>query len=206
MESRSCLNCLKDFPFKPSQLNHYKGAGRFCTRACHYEYYRNNQEKRSNFKKDKYDPMGYRLYLKKGGEVVREHRWIMEQHLGRKLLTSEHVHHINGKKADNRLENLIVLTASEHHKDHANDPRCVEGLKKAQKESIKRWKTWKKQGLWSFNWDSCLICKGKDFKHQGHGKCSRCYLKEYGKRELKHMAQAPYDNQPIAESSNEPQG
>jgi hypothetical protein len=33
-----------------------------------------------------------------------------------------HVHHINGDKTDNRTENLIVLTASEHQKLHGADP------------------------------------------------------------------------------------
>lgn len=52
------------------------------------------------------------------GKYVGEHRILMETKLGRKLLKSEHVHHINGIRTDNRLENLIVLTASEHMAHH----------------------------------------------------------------------------------------
>lgn len=45
---------------------------------------------------------------------ILEHRLIMEQHIGRYLETNEHVHHINGIRTDNRLENLILIKSSQH--------------------------------------------------------------------------------------------
>jgi hypothetical protein len=40
------------------------------------------------------------------GKGMVQHRYIMEQHLERELLQEENVHHINGDRADNRIENL----------------------------------------------------------------------------------------------------
>ena len=41
-----------------------------------------------------------------------EHRLVMENKLGRKLLTSEEIHHKNGVRTDNRPENLEVWSKS----------------------------------------------------------------------------------------------
>ena len=62
-------------------------------------------------------------YVRMRGSVAArqyEHQYIMEQHLGRKLEEGEEVHHINGNKSDNRLENLYLVDKKNHSRVHFN--------------------------------------------------------------------------------------
>jgi hypothetical protein len=52
---------------------------------------------------------------------IPEHRLVMEQVLGRRLLPGENVHHINGVRNDNRPENLELWITQQPKGQRVND-------------------------------------------------------------------------------------
>lgn len=106
-----CEYCGKKFENTSYRLH------RFCSNSCSAKYrgiYAIKHERKIG--KD-----GYTYIYVEGQGSVKEHIYIMEQKLGRKLNKNECVHHIDHNKSNNSIDNLMLLTRSEHSKLHRKE-------------------------------------------------------------------------------------
>lgn len=90
-----CLTCGN--PFEVSSFR--AKIAKYCSPECSSHGKRNGEN-------------NYRV-LRVKGRYIKEHRYVMEQFLGRELFRHENVHHKNGDRGDNRLENLEVWSSSQ---------------------------------------------------------------------------------------------
>jgi hypothetical protein len=82
--------------------------------------YRNTLYKKTKFGKGNpkwkggktINSQGY-IEIRVEGSYVKEHRYVYEQNYGIKLLPHQNIHHINGDRLDNRIENLELWDTSQ---------------------------------------------------------------------------------------------
>ncbi len=96
-----CLTCGVIFRTRGSKLGR-----KYCSAVCYH--------KQRGTKTGKY------VKVYKFGKIVYEHRWVMQNHLKRLLRTEEEVHHVNGDRSDNRIENLVIVDSGLHQTQHNN--------------------------------------------------------------------------------------
>lgn len=116
-----CDICNKLFYRKAhwaERTNHH-----FCSQICASIYKSKEVTGKGNGRwvggvKERFDGY-YTIYDPRDTKVNKytmQHRFIMEEHLGRKLTKKEVVHHINGDRKDNRIENLMLFSGQKIHR------------------------------------------------------------------------------------------
>ena len=119
-----CQACQKEFKSPHSTR-------KYCSRSCYFTTRTGKNNPLWGGGKKRYihgyvwcyTPIGHPR--RKSNQVnkyrIQEHRLVMEKHLGRYLESHELVHHLNGIKDDNRIDNLVVISRAGHNVEHFKD-------------------------------------------------------------------------------------
>jgi endogenous inhibitor of DNA gyrase (YacG/DUF329 family) len=129
---KACSQCGAAMTLKPS-----RGQQQYCSKRCESEgRIKRPTGRYHNGRPVLVEPNGYLTLweptspMARAGGRVPEHRWVMAQVLGRPLTSDEHVDHINQDRADNRPENLQVLSPSDHsRKTNGDRERAMQALR-----------------------------------------------------------------------------
>lgn len=114
----NCIQCGKPMPIQRRPGGTVNRQKRLCSTECRsafrrmaYQTKRPDQQPTKRIAQNGYVRM---IIPGKNGEPSRdvfEHRYVMEQKIGRALWPEETVHHVNGIRTDNRVENLELFSS-----------------------------------------------------------------------------------------------
>ena len=107
LENKLCPRCGAEF--RPA-----RSTSTYCSRPCAWAKNGGHNAKPEVWWVNAKGYVEGRVWVGGKQKRVKQHRHEMEMHLGRSLLPHEDVHHKNGQKSDNRIENLEVLDRGVH--------------------------------------------------------------------------------------------
>lgn len=122
IHERECRECKKKFHTTGGEIE--RGGGYYCSRACFYKQVKQlvpRGAEHSNFKNYRVKS-GFYTKIRASDHPRRdnkgyvfEHIIVMEKSLGRRLRGKETVHHIDGVKTNNLLNNLMLFPTRGAH-------------------------------------------------------------------------------------------
>jgi hypothetical protein len=146
--TETCIECGVRFNRQPSRAK-YNNGHHLCSLECRSKWHsgKNHHMWKGGIRlrKDGYIdiasshvPDAYKPMIRSSQGVVMEHRLVMAQHVGRPLKSHEVVHHKNGIRDDNRIENLELHSAFEHMGITASENKEISRLKRENKALMRR--------------------------------------------------------------------